>query len=177
MNKDKIIQTAFIKLGEVHNRYNDNSSDQYKIAYFLLDDIIDNLAYDSTYLFNSTTVKLIMATDTKDEKGRYRYNIPNDFLNIITTVADLTIEGEFFYSYSKNPILTYCRKIDFLEYPNYLFPLLVGSLMNSLCDAYATYTTKKPIAMSLESSAKQDVLNTEGLAVKNVITNNIEWVV
>ena len=176
MDRDKIIQTAFIKLGEVHNRYNDNSSDQYRIAYFLLNDIIDNLAYDTTYLFNSTTVKLTMATDTRDEKGRYRYNIPHDFLNIITTVSDLAIEGEFFYSYSKNPILTYCKETDFLEYPQYLFPLLVGSLMNSLCDAYSTYTTKKGIAISMESSARQDVMNTEGLAVKNVITRNVEWV-
>ena len=164
MTRDKIIQLAFIKLGEVHNRYNDNTSDQYRIASFLLDDIIENLAVDTTFLFNATTVELAKTIEERDELGRYRFHIPADFLNIIRSNVNIDREGEYFLSTFGKIILTYCKDIEFIEYPKYLEKLLVAKLMVELAKVYSTYSGSIGFATGMEISSIQEIMNLEGLA-------------
>ena len=58
LNKDEIIQLAFLKLGEQHQLYHNNISDRLLIAEQLFNDIIVDLGSDATFTFNSRTIKL-----------------------------------------------------------------------------------------------------------------------
>ena len=163
INKSTIIEQAFIRLGEVGTIYNDNRSEQYKVATILLDGIIDTIAVDNNFLFNATTVTLSKAIEQQNELGEYRYNMPIDFLNAVRLSNGARIEGEFIYSTEDSVKITYCRKININELPNYLRNLLIYSLASSLADAYSAYENKKQLMLSYYNAEVIKIMNVEGL--------------
>jgi hypothetical protein len=168
LNEGKIIETAFLKLGEVGNIYNDNRTDLYKIAQAHLDNIIDQLAFDTTYLFNATTVKLTKHIGQDDEL-RIRYNVPFNYLNTIKSSHDIYREGEYFYlDIAKTPepkevMLAYCKKIELNELPNYLFNLIVYLLCIELSNSFSAYSNKLAYISTLLAQERTKILTQEGL--------------
>lgn len=143
LSRDRIISTALLKLGEV-SVYNDNRSEVYSIANSLLNNVLDTIASRNDFLFNSTTTKLTVYG--KDEDGEVIYNIPVDFLNKIEFVnGSGRIENEFIYSNDENLELRYCRKINFNEFPDYLFNYLVYALATDMTETYNQYTDRLSI--------------------------------
>lgn len=141
LNRNKIISTSLLKLGEVAD-YNDNRSEIYKVASTLLDNVIDTVASKNDFLFNATTIKLTKFGIDEDT-GEIVYNKPIDFLNKIKFVNGLArIENEFIYSDVDNLLLQYCKKIDFSEIPEYMFNYLVYSLATELAETYTQYQSR-----------------------------------
>ena len=112
LDRGNIIESAFLKLGEVGQIYSDNRTEQYEVAGKLLDNILETVALDTDFLFNATTVNLNKNINSSNDFGEYRYNIPNDFLTIIRYSDNMKFEGEFIYSTNENLNITYCRKIE-----------------------------------------------------------------
>lgn len=161
LSRDKIISTALLKIGEV-SCYNDNRSDEYKIATKLLQNVIDNVAARNDFLFNSKTVELteIGKDDTTDE---YIFNIPVDFLNKITFIenSNARIESEFIYSTDNKVKLQYCRKIDFNEMPDYLFNFMVYALSVEMAETYSSYISRLTTLNARLEQERQNIYRIE----------------
>ena len=142
LSRDNIISTTLLKLGEV-SVYNDNRSEEYKIADKLLNNVIENIASRNDFLFNSKTVELTsVGKDMITEENIF--NLPIDFLNKISFIdnEDARLESEFIYSNSDTVKLQYCRKIDFSEFPNYLFNYIVYALSTEMAETYSVYNDR-----------------------------------
>lgn len=139
LNKSGIIRKALLKVGEVGS-YNDNKSDVYKIADVLLSGILDDLGAREDFLFNSRTSILDLNSQTTNEFGEFRYNIPSDFLNKIRFIeGDARIENEFIYSFDDRVVLRYCFKAYYSDYPDYLYKYLVYALAVELSESFNQY--------------------------------------
>lgn len=142
LSRDSVISTALLKLGEV-SVFNDNRSEEYKIADKLLNNVIENIASRNDFLFNSKTVEL--TTTGKDPVTNENiFNIPIDFLNKISFIdnKDARLEAEFIYSNSERVKLQYCRKVNFNEFPNYLFNYIVYALSTEIAETYSVYNDR-----------------------------------
>lgn len=157
ISRDKVISTALLKLGEV-SVYNDNRSREYNIANTLLENVINNIAVRNDFLFNSVTIKL--TSDGKNEDtDEYRFNVPVDFLNKISFINDPSarIESEFIYSTSEEVILQYCRKIDFNEFPDYLFNYMTYALALEISETYSTYADRVNLLNTRLEQERQNI--------------------
>lgn len=159
LDKGRIIKSAFLKLGK-NNAYNDNKSDEYIVASSLLDNILDNIAKRTSFLFNAVTVKLT-ATGKNDLKEN-RFNLPVDYLNIIRANKTYRIEGEFLYSPEKEIFIQYCRKINISEYPDNLFDYLVASLCMEMAMAFNGYEDRYPVYSQVEYEERNKIINQQG---------------
>lgn len=155
----KVIKTCFFKLGK-NDVYNDNKSDEYITANFLLETIIANIAKETAFLFNSVTTKLT-STGTNN-MGENRFNIPVDSLNIVRADNKYRIENEFLYSNSSEVNIQYCRKIDIKEYPDNLFDYLVAALCRDMCLAFNAYQDRYQLFAQLEYKERNKIINQQG---------------
>ncbi|MGL5712191.1 MAG: hypothetical protein ACRCX7_07135 [Cetobacterium sp.] len=163
ISKDKMVQLAYLKLGNQNQYYNGNTTEQQKIASILFDTIIDEIAMETIFLFNAVTVKLNKNLDSSD--GEYfRFNLPVDFLSKVRCSDRLArFEGEYIYSTSDTLELTYCRELPLSEYPDYLSKYITIELAVRLSDAYRTLADNKQLLM-LEKQTEVDRISTlEGL--------------
>lgn len=167
MKKEDIISNAFSKLGN-NGSYNDNGGERYQKANTLLNDFYNNIATDTTFLFNAITVKL--TSTGQNELNEYRYNIPIDCLNIINCqnsnkgLANYREEGEFIYSTSQELYIHYCRKLDFEELPNKLFDLLVYGLARELSLAFNAYNDRYQLLEIKYQEEKKNIIYQQGFS-------------
>ncbi len=168
LDRGNIIESAFLKLGEVGQIYSDNRTEQYEVAGKLLDNILETVALDTDFLFNATTVNLNKNINSTNDFGEYRYNIPNDFLTIIRYSDNMKFEGEFIYSTNENLNITYCRKIAIEEYPQYMKNYLIYKLSVELCNTYSAYSDKLSAMHWYLSDERTKIMNNEGLVISHL---------
>lgn len=168
LDRGNIIESAFLKLGEVGQIYSDNRTEQYEVAGKLLDNILETVALDTDFLFNATTVNLNKNINSTNDFGEYRYNIPNDFLTIIRYSDNMKFEGEFIYSTNENLNITYCRKIAIEEYPQYMKNYLIYKLSVELCNTYSAYSDKLSTMHGYLSDERTKIMNNEGLVISHL---------
>lgn len=164
IEKNKIINLAFLKLGEQNQLYNINITDRMKIADTLFEDIINEIAIDTNFTFNARTIKLTLNLTEKNYKDEYRYNKPTDYLNRIW-ISDnkARIENEFIYSTQENLEMCYCFKMSLFDYPNYIQPYIVTKLAIRLAEAFDTYYSKIPRLEVEKLDIMNKIIVSEGL--------------
>lgn len=140
LSKDKIISLAQLKLGQV-STYGDNRTEFYQQCEKTLEHVVDTLALDTTFLFNSTVVKLTKPNITS-ETGENVFNKPVDFLVKINSDVPCRIQGEFIYSDSDTVLLRYCRSIQLSEIPTYMERVLIYRLALELAEQNSNYNDK-----------------------------------
>lgn len=160
LTKDKIIRTALLKLGETDS-YNDNRSRVYLIAEELLNNVIDELAYDTSYLFNATTVSL-NATGTTNINGENLFNIPADFLNPIRASVRYRLEGEYIIADDTTMIMQYCRKLQLLDFPDYIGKLLIYKLATDVAESVNSLSSNLEVVNARAEKEKNEVQVREG---------------
>lgn len=166
IDKGRVVRSCLLKLGK-NDAYNDNKTDEYRIAEDLLENIIDNIAKETTFLFNSTTVKLTSVG--KNELGEYKFNPPIDNLNIIrANTKKFRTEGEFIYSNEKEIYIQYCRDIQISEYPDNLFDYLVAALCVEMCLSFNAYQDRIGYFENLKAKEKYKIIIQQGF-------NNNPW--
>lgn len=164
ISKDKVINLAFLKLGEQNQLYNINITDRMKIADTLFDVVIDELAIDSNFMFNARTIRLTKNIKDKNLRGEYRYNLPTDYLNRIWISDRLArIENEYIYSREDEVDLCYCYKMNLSDYPVYIEGLIVVKLAIKLAEAYDTYYAKIPRLEEERIDIMNRIIVSEGL--------------
>lgn len=168
LDRGNIIESAFLKLGEVGQIYSDNRTEQYEVAGKLLDNILETVALDTDFLFNATTVNLNKNINSTNDFNEYRYNIPNDFLTIIRYSDNMKFEGEFIYSTNESLNITYCRKIAIEEYPQYMKNYLIYKLSVELCNTYSAYSDKLTTMHGYLSDERTKIMNNEGLVISHL---------
>lgn len=140
LERGSIVKTALIEVGEV-STYNDNRSETYQLASFILENILKTMAIRTDLTFNAITVKLTV--DGENELGETRYNMPIDFLNKLRFVNGIgRLENEFIYSNDDELYMQYCRKIDLSEYPDYMEDLLVYMTALKLSESMNAFNNK-----------------------------------
>lgn len=144
MDKGNIIRMSLLRLGK-NNAYNDNKSDEYTVAEELIEHIVETLAKDTAYLFNSTTVQLSKFSSSVNSLGENSFNKPVDYLNLIRCNVDVRDENEFLYSKSDEIILQYNRKITIENIPDFAKDLLIYHLCYELCLAFNSWFERMPI--------------------------------
>lgn len=164
IEKNNVILLAWLKLGEQNQLYNNNITDRMTIASTLFDDVIDDIAVDAQFSFNSKTVQLTKNLNSKNSRGEYRYNKPNDYLSTIW-ISDLSsrMENEFFYSTEESLELCYCYKMPLTEYPPYVKKYIVLSLAIRLAEAFDIYENKIPKLLAEKIDMCNNILTNEGL--------------
>ena len=146
LNKDEIIQLAFLKLGEQHQLYHNNISDRLLIAEQLFNDIIVDLGSDATFTFNSRTIELDKFSNDTNFRGEFKYNKPNDYLSRVwTSDFKARIEAEYIWSKNDTLQLCYCYEMNLSDYPLYLKKLVVLKLAKRLAEVYDGYYQKIPM--------------------------------
>ena len=168
LDRGNIIESAFLKLGEIGQIYSDNRTEQYEVAGKLLDNILETVALDTDFLFNATTVNLNKNINSSNDFGEYRYNIPNDFLTLVRYSDNMKFEGEFIYSTNENLNITYCRKIAIEEYPQYMKNYLIYKLSVELCNTYSAYSDKLSTMHGYLSDERTKIMNNEGLVISHL---------
>ena len=168
LDRGNIIESAFLKLGEVGQIYSDNRTEQYEVAGKLLDNILETVALDTDFLFNATTVNLNKNINSSNDFGEYRYNIPNDFLTLVRYSDNMKFEGEFIYSTNESLNITYCRKIAIEEYPQYMKNYLIYKLSVELCNTYSAYSDKLSAMHGYLSDERTKIMNNEGLVISHL---------
>lgn len=198
IDRGQVIEIAFAKLGET-GLFNDDRTLIYDTATTLLNNIIDNIASDRDFLFNSTIVNLTSTGNTNALEHK-EFNRPVDFLNEIKVidptgfdkndpvpsimmpvgyfertkmVAYLT--GEFYYANKDEIVLIYCRKITLQEFPNYLQPYLVYALAVEMAHAFTTYNHKLDEMYSLQEKAYAQAKSNEGSQYANITSSGGEY--
>ncbi|MGL5714300.1 MAG: hypothetical protein ACRCX2_14865 [Paraclostridium sp.] len=141
LNRDNVIRSALRYCGESYT-YNSNTSQTYKLASDILEDVIRNFATRLDLKFNSTSI--ILTKDGSNEFGENRFNLPVDFLNKIRFIDTTTarIENEFVYDTANEVKLQYCRNINFNEYPDYLSELMSYTLALKLSESVEQFNVK-----------------------------------
>lgn len=164
IEKNKIINLAFLKLGEQNQLYNINITDRMKIADTLFEDIIDEIATDTNFTFNARTVNLTLNLQEQNFRGEYRYNKPVDYLNRIwISDKNARIENEFIYSTTQNLEMCYCYKMNLSDYPMYIKPYIVVKLAIRLAEAFDTYYSKIPRLEAERLDIMNKIIVSEGL--------------
>lgn len=165
IEKGNVIKTTFRKLGKI-DLYNDNKSDEYIVASSAFDDIIDNVAKETAFLFNSTTVKL--TSYGKNDLGENKFNLPIDYLNIIRASEKYRLEGEFLYSPSQEIFIQYCREIEPSEIPNNIFDYIVACLCVEMCLSFNAYQNRLGYFEDIKNKEKFKIIVQQGY-------NNNPW--
>lgn len=159
MEKGQIIEQALTRIGS-NTYYNDNSSDIFKEATKILEQLTRNICKSNEFRFPALTETLTQS-GTDDATGEYRYNIPTGFLGVaqqprkikpvgykIQSIRELTdvrhvpnfrIEGEYIYSTEKPLVLSYVRNISLTEFPDYMEEFVILSLALKLAIALPSY--------------------------------------
>ena len=166
LDKNNLIELAYLRLGKSIGTYGNNDDEDYYKATRALDEIIANVAVESEFRFNATTVVLNKNIDETGVLGDNRFNLPNDFLNVIRCEQDYRIEGEYVYSTDSEVIMMYCRKIDISEFPLYMKKYLVASLCCELSVIFGQYLDKYGIFKREIGTEKTRIINMQGLVVK-----------
>lgn len=163
LNKDRIVQLAWLKLGDQNQYYNGNITETQQVASILFDAIIDEIAMETTFLFNATTVTL--NKNLSPNEGEYfRFNLPVDYLSKIRCSDRMArFEGEYIYSTGDTMELTYCRELPLSEYPDYLQKYLTIELAIRLSEAYKTLSDNKQLLMAERQTEVNRVSTLEGL--------------
>lgn len=156
--RGEIIKNVFLKLGE-NTVYNDNKSELYKNCEIILDNVIDNIAYSTAFLFNAITVEL---NNVGEIDGEFKFNLPIDYLNVIRANTEYRLENEFIYSENQKIKIQYCRKIDLSEFPNNLFNLLVAMTAREMALAYNTYNKKLELMEYEVTKLKNSLISQQG---------------
>lgn len=144
IKKGNVIANALLMLGEVRN-YNNNNYEMYNIAMQMLSTILEDVGANPSFRANSLETALTLS---KQEKGKYYYNIPIDMLCVIRAYDDYNQEaeyelvGEYIISYCKNLKIIYCRAMPIEDYPNYYNEYLSLCLAEKLSEAYEQYNKK-----------------------------------
>lgn len=164
LEKNNIINLAFLKLGEQNQLYNINITDRMKIADTLFEDVINDIAVDTNFMFNARTIKLNLNLNSQNSRGEYRYNKPTDYLNRIW-ISDrhARIENEFIYSKEEDVEMCYCYKMSLIDYPNYIQSYVVICLAIRLAEAYDTYYDKIARLEAQRMDIMNKILVSEGL--------------
>lgn len=164
LERAKIIDLAWLKLGEQNQLYNINITDRIAIANNLFDEVMDEIATDANFMFNAKTIKLNLNLIPKNDRGEYRYNRPVDYLNRIW-LSDRTarIEGEFIFSNENELWLCYCYNMEFADYPESIKKLISLKLAHKLAQAYDIYYDKLPRLEGQIRDETNKLLVSEGL--------------
>lgn len=164
IEKNKIINLAFLKLGEQNQLYNINITDRMKIADTLFEDIIEEIATDTNFTFNARTINLTLNLKEKNSRGEYRYNKPIDYLNRIWISDKMArIENEFIYSIQDKLEMCYCYKMNLSDYPLYIKQYIVNKLAIRLAEAFDTYYDKIPRLEAERIDIMNKIIVSEGL--------------
>lgn len=164
LDKQEIIDLAFLKLGEHNNLYHTNITDRLKIASLLFDEVIKELATDATFMFNSRTIRLNKNLHETNYRGEYRYNKPNDYLTRVwCSDRHARIESEYIYSKEDNLELCYCYTMPLNDYPMYLRKLIIPKLAKKLAETYDGYYQKIPLLQTEIMDETNKILITEGI--------------
>ena len=166
LSKDDLIEIAYLRLGKSIGKYGNNDDEDYYKATKALDEIISNIAVESEFRFNSVTTTLNKNIEITGILGDNRFNLPKDFLNVITCEQDYRIEGEYVYSSEAEVIMMYCRKIELSEFPLYMKKYLVASLCCELSIIFSQYLEKYGIFKREVAVEKTRIINMQGLVVK-----------
>lgn len=166
LSKDDLIEIAYLRLGKSIGKYGNNDDEDIYKAARALDEIINNIAVESEFRFNAVTTILNKNADDKGVLGDNRFNLPNDFLNVITSEQDYRIEGEYVYSSEDSVTMMYCRKIELSEFPQYMKKYLVASLCSELTIIFDQYINKYAIFNREVGIEKTRIINMQGLVVK-----------
>lgn len=159
MEKGRIVEQALTRIGS-NTYYNDNSSDVFKEASKILDQITRNICKSNDFRFPALTETLTQS-GINSTTGEYKYNIPTGFLGVaqqpklirpvgygIQSIKQLTnmgfsqkfrIEGEYIYSTEKPLNLSYVRNINLNEFPDYMEEYVILSLALKLAIAFPSY--------------------------------------
>ncbi len=140
LERGKIIEDVLIALGNISS-FNDNLSDEYKVAIRLLDNTISDLNKNTRFLFNSLTEKLNYAQLEQNHLGEYVYYRPKGLVNLLGG-SHLRMEGEYILSKIKDDYITYSRAINFNEIPDYMEDYIKGSLGIKMTIAFSQYNDK-----------------------------------
>lgn len=149
IKKGNVIANALLMLGEVRN-YNNNNYEMYNIAMQMLNTILEDVGANPSFRANSLETTL---TVSKQENGKYYYNIPIDMLCGIRAYDEYEQEvgyeivGEYIISYCKNLRIIYCRAIPIEDYPNYYTEYLSLCLAEKLAEAFEQYNKKLQYVM------------------------------
>lgn len=164
IDKQKIIDLAFLKLGEQTQLYHSNIIDRMNIADLLFEEVIDALATDATFLFNSRTEELTKAIPTVNSRGEYKYNKPYDYLSRVwSSDRNIRIENEFIYSKEDKLELCYCYRMNLSDYPIYLKSIIVPKLAKRLAETYDGYYNKIPMLEREILDETNKIVTQEGL--------------
>ena len=163
LNKDRIIQLAWLKIGDQNQYYNGNITETQQVASMLFDSIIDEIAMETIFLFNATTV--VLNKNLAPSEGDYfRFNLPVDYLSKVRCSDRLArFEGEYIYSNEDTLELTYCRELPLSEYPDYLQKYLTIELAIRLSEAYRTLSDSKQMLMAERQTEVNRISTLEGL--------------
>ena len=164
IEKQTVIDLAYLKLGEQNQLYHSNITDRMNIASMLFDEVIDDLGTDATFTFNSRTIKLTKNSEVENSRGEIRYNKPNDYLSRVWSSDNMMrIENEFIYSKDKDLELCYCFRMHLSDYPDYIKNLIVGKLAIKIAETYDGYYAKIPILQREVMNEINKIVIQEGL--------------
>lgn len=164
IEKNAIITLAWLELGEQNQLYNNNITDRQTIASTLFDAVIDEIALDANFSFNSKTIQLTKNLQEKNFRDEYRYNKPADYISTIWTSDNRArMENEFFYSTQDELQLCYCYDMPLTEYPSYIKRYLVLSLALKLASAFDMYKDKISYIMARKVDEMNTIIANEGL--------------
>lgn len=166
LDKNDLIELAYLRLGKSIGTYGNNDDEDHYKATRALDEIIANVAVESEFRFNAVTATLNKNSDSTGVLGDNRFNLPNDFLNVIRCEQDYRIEGEYVYSTDSEVTMMYCRKIDISEFPLYMKKYLIASLCCELSVIFGQYMDKYGIFKREIGTEKTRIINMQGLVVK-----------
>lgn len=162
LNKGSIISRILTKLGNTRS-YNDDKSAEYKVCANLYEVEIKQMKLNKRFLFNATTIYLTYADRNRNSNGEFKYNLPNNFLNIVSVAGTGRQEGAFFFSPDQNLQITYCKDIPNNDIPDYMENYLVGKVGFEMSMAYSQYQAKAPIF--------QQILDSENIGVARAEIN------
>ena len=166
LDKNNLIEIAYLRLGKSTGKYGNNDDEDYYKAGRMLDEIIENIALETEFRFNATTVVLNKNIDETGVLGDNRFNLPVDFLNLISCEQDIRLEGEYVYSEENTVTMIYCRKIDITEFPLYMKRFLISYLCYELSIIYGGYLDKTALFKREMIQEKTRIINIQGLVVK-----------
>ena len=165
LDKNNLIEITFLRLGKSVGKYGNNDDEDYYKAGRMLDEIIENIALETEFRFNATTVVLNKNIDETGVLGDNRFNLPVDFLNLISCEQDIRIEGEYIYSEESSVTMIYCRKIELTEFPLYMKRFLISYLCYEL-SIILKYLDKTALFKKEMILEKTRIINLQGLIVK-----------
>ena len=161
LDKNVVTEKAFKMVGESFLSFNDNKADLFNIGLQLLEGLIEDVTVDVNLLFNAKKTKFNL---NSEKDGLYYYNLPPDFMSFIkASDRKATLMGEFLISSTEDIEVTYCYKLPFSEFPNYMGRYMTLLVAKELTSALTTYQAYKQIIDLELAKEKVKIYNSEGL--------------